>query len=165
MTHLFHPVCWLRAQHQPTCYMLWPELKPKPNVYRRFSFFLPPHSPTLSPQGVEGRKHVVRLRRRLIEPTCGLPLRLFAPSRQGPLDCPLPAKGEVGRGSGPSVSRRGNRPSPCQGRGKAEGSTGCMAEWHHSNRPPAFRGAEPPKKRGPRCPRAPQADGVLRCWI
>jgi hypothetical protein len=66
----------------------------------------------------------------------------------------------------PSVSRRGKpRPSPCQGEGQSRGFTGCMAEWHHSNRPPAFRGAEPPKKRGPRCPPGPASDGRVRCWI
>ena len=90
----------------------------KPNVYRVFYFSFP-SSPALLPQGEKGAMPLPSSDyASLIEPTW-LPPRLFAPSRQGPLDCPSPCQGGGGEGvMAPSINRHGtSRPSPCKGEG------------------------------------------------
>ncbi len=131
------------------------------------SLFLP-SSPTLLPQGEKGAMPLPSSDyASLIEPTW-LPPRLFDPSKQGAawLLLPLP-RGRLGGGHGPIRQPAWQTPAlPLEkGRGQSRGFTGCVAEWYHSNCSPAFRGAEPPKKRGPGCPPGPTSDGRVRCWI
>ena len=126
------------------------------------SLFSCPSSPTLLPQGEKGANTLSDYAS-LIEPTW-LPHRCF----EWPLGCSSPCQGGVGEGGhGPIHQSARHIPTlPLQrGGGKAEGSP---VAWQSGITRTVLlpSGVPSRQKNGARgVPRAPQADGVLRCWI
>jgi len=140
----------------------------KPNVYRELSF-----SCSLSPALLlffnKREKGAMLLPlsdyASLIEPTW-LPPRLFDSSSQGRLLLPLP-RGRRGGGYGPIRQSARHTPTFPLKRGWAKQRVhrlrGRVASLEPSS---CLQGRRAAQKNGARgVPRAPQADGVLRCWI